>query len=288
MCRVSYIDVFRCWREFAKLRKTTAHLAKAYNDLNINERAVKSLPFEQFALLIQSASTLHTTKALLDRLETRYRISRPNTSGWDDINHLLKRVASPRKKVTPRRVVSSREEKRTSSIRQAVSTPLHLSRYQVRIVLCAYMILAHPDAVISGQGERETALVKSAEKFVKELELLTKILLSGPLQIPDEESDHVILTRRTFRIQLAAFDSAWCSFLNSFVVWKSKDARSLEEDLVRAACRLELSMIQTCKMTPEGNIAPLSYDMKAIQKQVLPWLYPVYIKTISSLLPILK
>ncbi|KAL0412744.1 UNVERIFIED_CONTAM: hypothetical protein Sradi_1476100 [Sesamum radiatum] len=76
------------------------------------------------------------------------------------------------------------------------------------------------------------------------------------------------MMRRTFRAQLAAFDSAWCSFLNSFVVWKAKDARSLEEDLVRAACRLELSMIQTCKMTPHGDSGPLSHDMKAIQKQV--------------------
>ncbi|KAI3448328.1 hypothetical protein Pfo_004993 [Paulownia fortunei] len=260
----------RCWREFIKLRKTTADLARAYNDLDINERSVKSMPFEQFALLIQSTATLHTAKALLDRLETRYKLSRctPNPSGWDDIDHLLKRVASPKRKDAPRKAVSSRVEKQTSSVRQAAKTSSHLSRYQVRVVLCAYMILGHPDAVISGQGERERALVKSAEKFVKEFELLIKILLNGPLQVPDEESDHVILTRRTFRFQLAAFDSAWCSFLNSFVVWKAKDARSLEEDLVRAACRLELSMIQTCKMTPEGDTAPLSYDMKAIQKQV--------------------
>lgn len=232
---------------------------------------MKSMPFEQFALLIQSTDTLRTAKALLDRLETRYRLSRctPNPSGWDDIDHLLKRVASPKRKQSPRKAVSSREQKETPSIRQAAKTPSHLSRYQVRIVLCAYMILGHPDAVISGQGEREMALVKSAEKFVKEYDLLIKILLNGPLQVSDKESDHVALTRQTFRFQLAAFDSAWCSFLNSFVVWKAKDARSLEEDLVRAACRLELSMIQKCKMTPEGDSAPLSYDMKAIQKQVL-------------------
>ncbi|KAL7082378.1 hypothetical protein ACP275_14G095200 [Erythranthe tilingii] len=260
----------RSWRNFTKLNKTTADLAKAYNDLNINEKSVKSLPFDQFAFLIQSSGTLHTAKALLDRLETRYRLSKctPNTSGWDDIDHLLKRVASPRKKETPKRAVYGRVEKKTSSSRQASRTSINMSRYQVRIVLCAYMILSHPDAVISGQGEREKALVKSADKFVKELDLLIKILLNGPLPISDEESDQVTSTLRTFRTQLAAFDSAWCSFLNSFVVWKAKDARSLEEDLVRAACRLELSMIQTCKMTPQGNVAPLSYDMKAIQKQV--------------------
>jgi hypothetical protein len=260
----------RCWRKFTKLKRTTAHLVKAYDDLNINEISVKSMPFEQFALLIQSTATLHTAKALLDRLEIRYKLSRsiPNSSGWDDIDHLLKRVASPKRKETPRKGVSRAEDRKSPSIRQSNKTPVHLSRYQVRVVLCAYMILGHPDAVISGQGEREMALVKSAGKFVKELELLVKIPLNGPLQITDEESGSVSLTRRTFRFQLAAFDSAWCSFLNSFVVWKAKDARSLEEDLVRAACRLELSMIQTCKMTPEGDSGPLSHDMRAIQKQV--------------------
>jgi hypothetical protein len=53
-------------------------------------------------------------------------------------------------------------------------------------------------------------------------------------------------------------------------VWKVKDAQSLEEDLVRAACQLELSMIQKCKLTPEGSTDALTHDMKAIQKQVLP------------------
>lgn len=230
----------------------------------INEKSVKSLPFEQFALLIQSPETLHKAKALLDRLEIRHRLSQisANLSGLDDIDHLLKRVASPKRKQPYRKAVPSRKQKES-----ARTTP-HLSRYQVRIVLCAYMILGHPDAVISGRGERETALVNSAVIFVEEFDLLIKILLNGPLQVPDRESDNLALTRRTFRSQLAAFDSAWCSFLNSFVVWKVKDARSLEEDLVRAACRLELSMIQTCKMTPEGDSAPLTHDMKAIQKQV--------------------
>ncbi|KAL6491806.1 hypothetical protein OROGR_034059 [Orobanche gracilis] len=233
----------RCWREFTK----------------------------RIAVRIQSSATIYTTKALLDRLKPRFQISRTirNSTGYDDIDHLLKRVASPKKDAPRKAAAPSREGKKSLSTRQAAKiVPGHLSRYQVRIVLCAYMILGHPDAVISGRGERETALVKSAEIFVKEFELLIKILLNGPMQVSDKESGHVILTRRTFKFQLAAFDSSWCSFLNSFVVWKSKDARSLEEDLVRAACRLELSMIQTCKMTPEGDSAPLSHDMKAIQKQV--------------------
>jgi hypothetical protein len=39
------------------------------------------------------------------------------------------------------------------------------------------------------------------------------------------------------------------------------------DDLVRAACKLELSMMQTCKVTTNGEIAGHTHDMKAIQKK---------------------
>ncbi|KAE8706593.1 T-complex protein 11, putative isoform 2 [Hibiscus syriacus] len=46
-----------------------------------------------------------------------------------------------------------------------------------------------------------------------------------------------------------------------------KDAQLVEEDLVRAACQLEISMIQKCKMTPEGVNTALTHDMKAIKRK---------------------
>lgn len=242
--------------------------------LGIHEKSVKSMPFEQLALLLESASTLQTVKALLDRIESRLKVSAavaPSNyfSSLDNIDHLLKRVASPKKRTTPRSSVRSKEAKKVDSVMESNKSLTRLSRYPVRIVLCAYMILGHPDAVFSGMGEREIALAKSAEEFVKMFELLIKIILVGPIQSSDEESDSAVLKRYTFRSQLAAFDKAWCSYLNCFVVWKVKDARSLEEDLVRAACQLEASMIQTCKLTPERVGGQLSHDMKAIQHQVI-------------------
>ncbi|CAL5434414.1 unnamed protein product [Camellia sinensis] len=198
----------RCWRQFLQLNKTTLDLAKAYNALNINDKCVKLMPFEKLALLIESLATLQTVKALLDRLENRYKLSKPvfvtsNPSSWGDIDHLLNQVASPNKKGTPMKSTHSKDVKRRGSIGEASKRSLvKLSRYQVRIVLCAYMILGHTVAVFSDQGEREIDLAKSAEKFVQES-------------------------------QLAAFDAAWCSYLSSFVMWKVNDAESLEEDLVR-------------------------------------------------------
>lgn len=248
-------------------------LAKAFDALKINEGCIKAMPFEQLARLIESTATLETVKALLDRLESRFKLSQAisattSPSSWNNIDHLLKRVASPNRRVTPRTSSRSRDTKKQGSIRQVAKIPAKLSRYQVRVVLCAYMILGHPDAVFSGQGEREIALAQSAKSFVQEFELLIKIILDGPIQSSDEESDSTLPRRWAFRSQLAAFDKAWCSYLNCFVLWKVKDARLLEEDLVRAACQLELSMIQTCKMTPKGDNGALTHDMKAIQKQV--------------------
>ncbi|KAB1993562.1 hypothetical protein ES319_D13G038700v1 [Gossypium barbadense] len=264
----------RCWRWFIRQRKTTLNLAKAFDSLKINENSVKRMPFEQLALLIESVTTLQTVKALLDRIESLIKAARAvgatdHLSSLDNIDHLLKRVATPKRRTTPRTSMRSRETKRVVSGKEAAKSLTTVSRYPVRVFLCAYMILGHPEAVLSGQGEREIALAKSAEAFVREFELLVKIILEGPIQSPDEESDSTLSKPLTFRSQLAAFDKAWCSYLSSFMVWKVKDARSLEEDLVRAACQLELSMIQKCKLTPEGDKTALTHDMKAIQRQVM-------------------
>lgn len=265
-------------------RKTTFALTKAYADLEINENSAKSMPFEQLALCIESATTLQTVKALLDRLESRFLLSQSQSScssSPENVDHLLKRLASPN-----RRVASGKATRTRGVMKKGAksSGSNKLSRYPVRVVLCAYMILGHPNAVLSGQGEREVALMESALHFVRKFELLIKIILDGPNSArssrqssPDVMSDDLdhhqesavhSPRQQSFRSHLAAFDSAWCSYLYCFVVWKVKDARSLEEDLVRAACQLELSMMQTCKLTSEGQTCDLSHDMKAIQKQV--------------------
>ncbi|PKI53029.1 hypothetical protein CRG98_026609 [Punica granatum] len=263
----------RCWKRFLKMWRTTFDLAKAYDAIGINETSVKTMPFEHLAILIESSATLQTVKAVLDRLESRLRVSRAiaaanQPSTLENIDHLLQRVATPKKRPASRTPTRGRVVKKVGSSREATKAPGRMSRYPVRVVLCAYMVLGHPDAVFSGQGERERALAVSAREFVQAFELLIRIILDGPIQSSDEESDSVMPKRWTFRTQLAAFDRAWCAYLNSFVAWKVKDAKLLEGDLVRAACQLELSMIQTCRMTPEGDTGILSHDMKAIQKQV--------------------
>ncbi|CAA7059417.1 unnamed protein product [Microthlaspi erraticum] len=249
----------RCWRCFVMKKRTTLALAKDYDGLKINE----SLPFEQLAVLLESPGTLKAVKALLDRVEVRLEASKNVTAAasqpslLDNIDHLLKRVATPRRKVTP----SSLRSRKGKKVSPGRSVAAKMSRYPVRVVLSAFMILGHPDAVFNGQGDQEAALNNSARGFVSEFKLLVKVIREGPVKFESK--------LRTLRSQLELFDKAWCSFLNSFVIWKVKDARLLEDDLVRAACQLELSMIQKCNVTPDGDSAMLlTHDQRAIQMQV--------------------
>ncbi|KAG2303638.1 hypothetical protein Bca4012_062393 [Brassica carinata] len=253
----------RCWRCFVSQKKTTLDLAKDYDALKINE----SLPFEQLAVLIESPATLKAVNALLDRFQVRLEASKNVTAAsqpsiMDNIDHLLRRVATPRRKMTPS-TQRIRKGKRVTPGRSVAATSAKMSRYPVRVVLSAFMILGHPDAVFNGQGDQEATLNDSAKGFVREFKLLIKVIKEGPVKLSAVESK-----LRTLRSQLDLFDKAWCAFLNSFVIWKVKDARLLEDDLVRAACQLELSMIQKCKITPEGDDIMLTHDKKAIQIQV--------------------
>ncbi|VAH32590.1 unnamed protein product [Triticum turgidum subsp. durum] len=267
----------RCWRSFVKSRKTTLALAQAYDALGINEKSVKSMPFEELAMLMGSPTALEATKALLDRFERRLTLCQSaSSSSAENIDHLLKRLATPKRKAPPSRDgrtrVAAKRPARTSETSR-------LSRYSLRVVLCAYMILAHPSAVLSGDGEQEKLLMESAANFVREFELLVKTILEGPGRASRQPSldaaessscqkSYDVASQSKFKTQLVNFDKAWCTYLYGFVVWKVKDARSLEGDLVRAACKLELSMMQTCKLAADGQSHNLTHDMKAIQKQV--------------------
>jgi hypothetical protein len=206
--------------------------------------------FEQLAMLIESPATLEATRLVLERLESRFIISLASATSsvpfQQNIDHLLKHVGSPRKQSRSRGATAKKGSASNSSKKFS-------SRYAVRVVLCAYMILGHPNAVLSGRGEKEISLMEAASGFIHEFEILVKVILDG--------TDKA-------RKQMALFDSVWCNYLYRFVAWKVNDARALEEGLVRAVCKLELSMMQTCKVTANGETAEPTHDMKAVQKQV--------------------
>eukprot|EP01018_Ginkgo_biloba_P031550 Gb_16958 [translate_table: standard] len=279
----------RCWKQFQRSRRTTYALAQEYATCAISQQTVTSLPFEQLAARIQSTTTLQSVKALLDRVESRFMLSQGSHSNVSQLDHLLKHV-SPGNRRTPlngnraAKVVSCQVSgKGVIDRERKKSEEKELQRYPSRVFLCAYMILGLPEAVFSTRGDRENALTEAATKLVQQFESLVTTILEGPACSPqsrpslpnsscddwDPESPQLPYPQRPFSAQLAAFDAAWCSYLYEFVAWKVKDAQSLEEDLIRVVCQLEISMMQKCKITSEGDESALSHDTKAIHSQVL-------------------
>lgn len=228
---MSFLNL-RCWRRFAKYKKSTFFLAKAYHGLGINEKAIESVPFEQLALQINSVSVIRTTKELLDRLEIRLTLSQASTV--ENINHLLKHIFPPVRRGNSPSSLSKGEQKSPNSRNKMGYQKLKkIARYPARIFLCAYMIRQHPDTLFRGRGEHEIELAESATYLIREFELLVKIILEGPEFTLQNNISSVALQPKTFRSQLVAFDKAWCSYLKGFVVWKINDAKLLEKDLAR-------------------------------------------------------
>lgn len=220
----------RCWRRFTKYKKSTYGLARAYHGLGINEKSIESVPFEQFAIQMNSVSVIQTVKALLDRLEIRLALSK--ASNVENINHLLKHIFPPARRGKSPSSVSKGKQKSPNS-KMGYQKLKKIARYPARIFLCAYMIKQHPGAIFRGRGEHEIALVESATYLIREFELLVKIILEGPeCTLPDNVSFEAPRPKK-FRSQLEAFDKAWCSYLEGFVVWKINDAKLLEKDIAR-------------------------------------------------------
>ncbi|RZC81952.1 hypothetical protein C5167_044533 [Papaver somniferum] len=147
----------RCWRRFVQLKRSTYTLAKGYDALKIKGKSIKSIPFEELALLIESSTTIQTVKALVDRFETRFTLSHSNASlsgpsKLNNIDHLLKRLTSPKRRGRPSSYLRKGGLRNMGSSVEATENQAKVSRYPVRVVLCAYMRLGHPDVVFSGHG----------------------------------------------------------------------------------------------------------------------------------------
>ncbi|KAG9440332.1 hypothetical protein H6P81_020497 [Aristolochia fimbriata] len=260
----------RLWKQFVKPKRTTFDLAKAYEDIGINEKSVTSMPFEQLASCIESSRVLQTSMALLDRLELRVTFSQPKSPSLANIDHLLKQLSLSNGRGRPAK--SSKTNSATKGSHKEHNSPLskRLPRYPSRVVLCAYMIHAHPDEVFSGRAKLELALAESAFHFIQEFELLIKIILnyahrrgSGgqSSQSPtdaghcnDVLGDGNPLSQQTFRSLLLSFDAAWCSYLRHFVEWKVEDSKSLVQDLAQAASQVNLFANQGYQVSPKAKV----------------------------------
>ena len=265
-------------------------LAQDFAACDINQQCVVNLPFEDLAARITSPTTLSSVKALLARIESRFKLPSASGSNIAQIDHLLKRISPPARKLTNGGARSGQKSRNQGPVKvlnqnvvknankdgskgqnaanaRPVAHPLQkleaktMARYPDRVFLCA------PDAVFSARGEREVRLSEAALKLIPEFEALVSTILVGP-QSSRPSSPGLTdgdKATRPFSVLLADFDAAWCSYLYHFVVWKVPDARSLEEDMIQMACRFEIALLGVMS---EDSGVELSHDNQAIQEQV--------------------
>ena len=89
------------------------------------------MPFEQLVVLIGSDVTLKTAKSLLDRIEVHVRVR--SSAGMENIDHLLKHVATPELKGNVGHAGRSRGQKRSVSGERSSHSCCKLLRYSVHI-----------------------------------------------------------------------------------------------------------------------------------------------------------
>ncbi|KAJ8759262.1 hypothetical protein K2173_006782 [Erythroxylum novogranatense] len=209
-----------CWRRFVKLRKSTFSLAKACLSLGIDEKIVKTIPFEDLAHRMKLTTTIQTVKAFVGCLECRLMISQVVIGSMCNTANLITFY------------ISGGGVKSIKPGNKEAQKLVKLSRYPIRVLLYAYIIIGHPDIVFSRQSECETTPTESTANFIREFELLIKIIINGPIRC------------------------AKCSYLHHFVDWKSEDAKLLERDLVKTACQLELSTTRKQTLLRESVKCP--------------------------------
>ncbi|EFJ46555.1 hypothetical protein VOLCADRAFT_92991 [Volvox carteri f. nagariensis] len=146
--------------------------------------------FDRFASALRSPTTLKATQALMRRLEQRLeaRLAVPSSLSGSKSQHSNQ---------GPSQVQCSSPDGSTSQSPAATSVSrllrllyptaprnATLERYPPRVLLCAFMIVRHPEVVFSGSGPREVALAAAARDLVDRFETLLERIIFAPAEVP--------------------------------------------------------------------------------------------------------
>lgn len=110
------------------------------------------------------------------------------------------------------------------------------AKFPAKMVLSAYMICYHADVVLGGSNAKEvpceeTSLIDSSKALVNAFDALALTMSRSG----------------TFTATITnAFERAWHTWTADFKIWKSKDAFSLTQELIRIGVAMESSMIRVC------------------------------------------
>ncbi|GFR44293.1 hypothetical protein Agub_g5504, partial [Astrephomene gubernaculifera] len=135
--------------------------------------------FDRFAAALRSPATLKAAQALMRRLEQRLalRESRPTSQDQPPSGSYGSPPSPSQPSPQPTVATASDVSRLLRRLHPRAAKDAPLERYPPRVLLCAFMIVRHPEVVFSGAGEREAALATAASDLVVRLEaLLYKII----------------------------------------------------------------------------------------------------------------
>ena len=275
-------SIRRAWLSFRREGGTTEAVASRYRHLGLSSAtAVSSVDFDAFARRLSTPSVLRATRAMLTRAQHRLaargrdRPSAGASTGGAAVTPGHRRFLPPR---------SAKENNPNGALDRRDSLDSVDEAFPTRVVLCAYMIVAHPETVLSpgselredenenenenededeGEGRggtrrrvrrwggRDGALHASAGRLVAAVDAMVDIAGRG--------------RRAMSRRDLDAFVAAWEPYLADFCAWKSHDAVALERELVAAAVALETSHLRTCGSDSRSQPFHPSSDEAAVR-----------------------
>ncbi|KAJ0415544.1 IQ calmodulin-binding motif domain protein [Aspergillus carlsbadensis] len=125
-------------------------------------------------------------------------------------------------------------------------------RGAMRTFLSSYLIVTHPAAVLSGDGEQEQDLISKARDLLSSFGLVTPLLSSGYCSPVSE---------------LQTLGEAYNVFFSAFHAWKTHDSSVLIEIMLAQFIELEL-IWQTVKDDTAGGVAD-DYRQGIRQNQIL-------------------
>lgn len=259
----------KTWKNFCQERRTTACLSQEFADLGICAEIAAELDFDSLSSALQKPRAINHTASFLRRLQSKYLLTqKANELGPED----------------PCLVLLDKLFSTKSNTVDKENTP----RYPVRVFLCAYMILGHPEIVLGGvMPEQENMLQVAAAEMLSAFECLHEYLqrppafqnatdgLLSPPSSPEKtarmlggSNHHLVVDRKlsTFASLLHKFDEAWQTYLKHFTKWKVSDSEVLEADLLEMACKMMSSMVLKGALDEE-HLA-LSPDLQAVFEQV--------------------
>ena len=262
---------------------------------------VNDLPFDEFAAKLSSRVTLQATSELLKTIEDAVERLGCVTPGCDS---LLQELSPPRPARKHRMrtkaeasnggnsagdMVEERDSSGNVPRKNSIISPkgcgstsgcvTSSSRYPTRPFLSAYMVLVHPEVVMSGHGSAEEALAMASSLMIERFEvLLSSIRVDMQHQQSKAQRHSCEMSRgkcnfrlgvATFRRELfEGFDRAWVEYLSAFLTWKGIDAAGLESELIRAAVELESSRIAKMIQVQSSGRVRHARDLQALSEGV--------------------